>query len=142
MPVVLSFDVTGSEASETARVCSFFERLGWEKLDGNTFRYPRIGMLGVESPPEDWFNHVVPALMLFRAFALAGPHRVKSVTLDVHSSTGYRRASSFGTPPLAVDEIALFEPRRLTSVAHDVAGDGTWFELSEWLDGIKFPQTT
>ena len=142
MPVVLSFDVTGTEASETARVRSFFERLGWEPLDGNTFRYPRIGAPGAESPPEDWFNHVVPALMLFRAFALAAPHRLKAATLDVHTSTGYRRASGFGTPPLNADEIQLYEPQRLSSAARDVASDGAWFDLQEWLDGIKFPQPT
>jgi len=142
MPVVLSFDVTGAEASETARVRSFFERLGWEDLGANTFRYPRIGKPGVESPPEDWFNHVVPALMLFRAFALAAPHRVNSVTLDVNSSTGYRRASSYGTPPLGADEISLFEPHRSASAAYDEAGDGAWFALEEWLGEIRFPKPT
>jgi hypothetical protein len=142
MPVVLSFDVTGTEANETTRVRSFFERLGWEDLGGNTFRYPRLGTEGPGSSPEDWFNHVVPALMLFRAFALAAPHRVNSVTLDVHSSTGYRRASSYGTPPLGADEISLFEPRRLASAGHDFADDGSWSDLEEWLDDIKFPQTT
>ena len=51
---------------ELNRLRGAFERLRWEHLGNTAYRYP---VLGSQEPTEDWFNHVVPALMLLRAFA-------------------------------------------------------------------------
>ncbi len=61
MPVILTLDVENAGPGEHNRIQSAFERLGWEALGGTAYRYPK---LGAEQPTEDWFNHVIPALML------------------------------------------------------------------------------
>src|SRR5438132_8367751 len=99
MPAVITFDIKKATTKERNRVQSFFERLGWENLGGSSYRYPRLGS---DQPTEDWFNHVIPALMLFRAFIVKGDVTLKKFTLDVQSSTGFNPESGYGTPPLPV----------------------------------------
>jgi hypothetical protein len=89
MPVLLTYELEGAETSEHNRLQSFFERLGWENLGGSSYRYPRLGT--TDQPVEDWLNHIVPALMLFRAFVLKSNSKLKQLTLDVQSSSGYNR---------------------------------------------------
>lgn len=92
MPIVLSFDIENAPQNVHARIQSAFERLGWQNLGGSSYRYPRL-----HSDPiaEDWFNHVIPALMVFRLEMLNLPTgtRLRTCTLDAQSSTGY-----FGDP--------------------------------------------
>ena len=66
MPITVTFDVDRPTSQELNRIRGFFERLGWEHLGNNAYRYPK---LHGQHPTEDWFNHVIPALMLLRAFA-------------------------------------------------------------------------
>lgn len=42
MPVLLTYDLEGAEQAEYNRLQSMFERLGWEKLGGSSYRYPRL----------------------------------------------------------------------------------------------------
>ena len=96
MPVVITYDLTNPIDNAHNRIQSFFERLGWENLGGSSYRYPRLGST---QPTEDWFNHVVPALMLFRTFIVNNKASLTKFTLDVQTSTGFNPASGFGTAP-------------------------------------------
>ncbi len=127
MPVILTFDIEGAEPVEHNRIQSFFERLGWESLGGTAYRYPR---LGADQPVEDWFNHVLPALMLFRAFLIRSGRPLSRFTLDVQSSVGLNPDRTFGTPPLGATQVPLYTP------TNPQFGVG---KLQEWLDGIGFP---
>ena len=127
MPVILTFDIEGATPDEHNRVQSLFQRLGWEDLGGSSYRYPRLGS---EQPVEDWFNHVLPALMLFRAYLLKSKKKLSGYTLDVQSSSGFNPDRKFGAPPLPGDEVPLYKP---TQPAFGEAN------LKEWLNEVKFP---
>jgi hypothetical protein len=78
MPITLSFDIKGAPPGERNRLQSMFERLGWENLRGSSYRYPPLD----EHPKaEDWFNRVVPALMLFRQYLLKSRRRLSPSTV-------------------------------------------------------------
>ncbi len=94
MAVIITFDIEGAPPQERNRIQSFFERLGWENLGGSSYRYPRLGT--DDQPVEDWFNHVVPALMLFRTYALKSERKISKFTIDVQSSSGHNPATDFG----------------------------------------------
>src|SRR5690348_16853257 len=98
MPVVLTFDITDAGPNEYNRIQSCFERLGWQSLGGTAYRYPRLGS---KQRVEDWFNHVVPALMLFRAYVRSTSGRLTRFTLDVQSSAGFDEDGKFGDAPAA-----------------------------------------
>ena len=131
MPVVFTFDLTDYGPSDHAQIKSFFERFGWQSLGGTAYRYPRLGT--TDQPVEDWFNHVIPALMLFRAYVLKTGHTLSSHTLDAHSSTGFDPSeanASFGSPPLDSNDMVLYEPLTLQFGRR---------RLRDWLDGIPYP---
>lgn len=127
MPVVLTFDIEGAPPQERNRIQSLFERLGWQNLGGSSYRYPR---LGADQPVEDWFNHVLPALMLFRAYLQKSARPLTKFTLDVQSSTGYQQAHPFGHPPRAGGNVTLYDD------ANAAFGKEN---LIAWLDGVDFP---
>lgn len=140
MPVTFCFELD-AEPYASNQIGSLVERLGWERLDSRTYRYPRMTD-GSGGELEDWFNHVVPALMLFRSFVLTKRLPVKTFTLDVQSSTGYRREASLGSPPLRAEHVRLYEP----SPAHGEHGESEsrssseeWALLADWLRGMEFP---
>lgn len=90
MPITVTFDietVSVKDSNDRARVYAAFERLGWENIGGSAWRYPKLGS---ENPSEDWFNHVVPALMYFRSMVEHASWNVTSFTVDAHSEAGYR----------------------------------------------------
>ena len=102
----MTFDISGPTPLELNRIRSFFERLGWDRLGNTAYRYPRL-----HTPPsaEDWFNHVIPALMLLRAFArhaMTTGRNISKFSIDVQSSTGFDPLTGTGTPPLP-EEAAL-----------------------------------
>lgn len=111
MPVVFTFDIQKSTDGQVEynRIRSAFERLGWEHLGGTAYRYPRLGTEN-KYPVEDWFNHVIPALMLFRTYLLKSEHTLTKYTLDIQSSAGMNNQTDFGTPPVADDEMTLYDP--------------------------------
>ncbi len=131
MPVVVTFDLTDYGPNEHSQIKSFFERFGWQSLGGTAYRYPKLGT--VDQPVEDWFNHVVPALMLFRAYVLKSGHTLRSYTLDAHSSTGFDPSEQnevFGAPPLESNDMVLYEPNTPRFARK---------KLRDWLDGISYP---
>lgn len=128
MPVVLTFDLQGAQPSDHNRIQSLFERFGWENLGGSSYRYPRLGTKN--QPVEDWFNHVVPALMLFRAYTLSEGRQIRRFTVDAQSSSGYNPETEFGSPPLAGEDITFYDPK------NQQFGKSN---LVEWLDKIRWP---
>jgi len=52
--------------------------------------------MGSQHPSEDWFNHVVPALMYFRAIVEHSGMKVTRFALDAHSGAAFKDA----TPPV------------------------------------------
>src|ERR1700730_14657234 len=87
MPVVFTFEVRAAPPQERNRIQSFFERFGWENIGGSSYRYPRLGT--DDQPVEDWLNHVVPALMLFRCYILSSRRQLPKFTIDVQASAGH-----------------------------------------------------
>jgi hypothetical protein len=132
VPITVTFDIAGPTPAELNRIRGFFEWLGWERLGNTAYRYPK---LHGQHPTEDWFNHVVPALMLLRAFArhaAATGRNIDKFSIDVQSSTGYNPLTGVGTPPLPADQITYSQPSR----------SGKKFglqNLRDWIDGITWP---
>jgi hypothetical protein len=131
MPLVFTFDLKDYGPSDHAQIKSFFERFGWQNLGGSAYRYPKLGT--TDQPVEDWFNHVIPALMLFRSYVLNTGHALESYTLDAHSSAGFdpsQANQAFGSPPLKSNDMILYEPITLQFGRK---------KLRDWLDGIAYP---
>lgn len=129
MPVVFTYDLAGAESAEHNRIQSAFERLGWQNLGGSSYRYPKLGTH--DQPVEDWFNHIIPALMLFRCYVVSSDSRnVSKFTLDVQSSSGFNPNESFGTPPQSSSGVKFYEPTNQQFGLRN---------LQNWLDSISFP---
>ncbi len=132
MPVTVTFDIERPTPLELNRLRSAFVRLGWEHLGNTAYRYPK---LHEHDAVEDWFNHVVPALMLLRAFAvslLADGRSLKKFSIDVQSSTGYNPVTRVGTPPLAAGDIDYVQPSP-SQLAFGLQN------LKDWIDGVAWP---
>src|SRR5260370_38319347 len=98
MPITVTFDIRKPTAAELNRLRGLFERLGWEHLGNTAYRYPK---LHGQHPAEDWFNHVIPALMLPRAFARhapAGGPDTPQLSPRVSSRPGLPPVSGGGNP--------------------------------------------
>jgi hypothetical protein len=132
MPITVTFDIQSPEPRELNRIRGFFERLGWEHLGNTAYRYPK---LHGQHPAEDWFNHVIPALMMVRAFARYAARSGRNIckfSIDVQSSTGFNPVTNVGTPPLPADQITYSQPSK----------SGQAFaqrSLEAWIDGIAWP---
>lgn len=132
MPIIVTFDLKRPASADLNRIRGFFERLGWEHLGNTAYRYPK---LHGQHPTEDWFNHVIPALMLLRAFARYAPSTgcsVERFSIDVQSSTGYNPITDVGVLPLSSPEVTFSQPSR----------SGRAFgkqQLADWLDEITWP---
>ena len=130
MAVVLTFDLTTADINDYGRLKAMFERFGWESLGGSAYRYPRLGTH--DRPIDDWLNHVVPALMLFRTYVTSRPDgTLQKFTIDTNSSSGYKRSTGFGSPPLVANEAAPYDPVN--------KGHFGKKNLRDWLDGLDFP---
>ncbi|MGU5547100.1 hypothetical protein ACV1CV_22380, partial [Aeromonas veronii] len=55
------------------------------------------GMVKTANISEDWFNHVIPALMYFRSLVEHAGINVYNFTIDAHSEAGHRGRA---IPPL------------------------------------------
>lgn len=92
MPITVTFDLPQNvDANDRNRIRVAFRRLGWETIGGTAYRYPPLDP-GGGNPlnAEDWFNHVVPALMYMRALIEQRGIQVTNFTIDAFSSTGAR----------------------------------------------------
>lgn len=132
MPITVTFDIAGPAPLELNRIRGAFERLGWEHLGNTAYRYPK---LHGQHPTEDWFNHVIPVLMLLRAFArhvAATGRNIRKFSIDVQSSTGLNPVTNVGHPPLPAGQITYSQPSR--------AGRSFGQQcLQDWIDGISWP---
>lgn len=93
MPVTLTFDIENAsvrDVNDRERIFQAFERLGWENIGGSCWRYPKLSN-AQQHASEDWFNHVIPALMYFRALVEHSGMNVTQFTIDAHSEAGYRQ---------------------------------------------------
>lgn len=134
MPVVLSFDLTGARPSDHNRLQSMFQRLGWEHLGGTAYRYPlMVVQQQNQQPIEDWFNEVIPALMLFRAFIVHGANHgvtLSKFSLESQTSTGYHEVNGFGDLPRPAVQ-GGFHPASQTSFGRN--------NLEAWINGVNWP---
>src|SRR5262249_11670128 len=132
VPIIVTFDVERPTPLELNRIRGGFERLGWERLGNTAYRYPKLHEHDVV---EDWFNHVIPALMLLRAFARYAVESGRNITkfsIDVQSSTGFNPLTGVGTLPLPAPVIPFTSPSRA----------GLQFgrqRLIDWIDEIEWP---
>jgi len=132
VPIIVTFDIHRPTSQELNRIRSFFERLGWEHLGNTAYRYPR---LHGQHPTEDWFNHVIPALMLLRAFARQAAstgRNLRKFSIDVQSSTGFNPVTNVGSPPLPADHIPFYQPSP-SGLAFGLQN------LEAWIDGVAWP---
>lgn len=127
MPVILTFDIAGAPPIERNRIQCAFERFGWENLGGSSYRYPRLGAAQLV---EDWFNHVIPALMLFRVYVVESGRPLSKFSLDAYTSTGANPNGGFGNLPMASGGIAFSPPN------NQQFGLGN---LQNWLDNVGYP---
>ncbi|MGU3577083.1 hypothetical protein ACLBWZ_16330 [Brucellaceae bacterium C25G] len=110
MPITFTFDIEEDsidDKNDRARITACFRRLGWESLGGSAWRYPELGG-GGEHASEDWFNHVIPALMYFRSLVEHSRMRVTQFTLDAHSEAGYRQNTNAGAQIQNGDQITMY----------------------------------
>jgi hypothetical protein len=132
MPITVTFDIERPTSLELSRLRSAFLRLGWEHLGNTAYRYPKLHEYDAV---EDWFNRVIPALMLLRTFAvhlLADGRSLRKFSLDVQSSTGFDPVTGVGTPPLEGHDINYVLP----------PATGRSFGLQnliDWIDGVTWP---
>jgi hypothetical protein len=111
MPITITFDIDQEslhDANDRNRISICFTRLGWEHIGGSAWRYPALGTHNVS---EDWFNHVIPALMYMRSLVEHAGLEVYRFTIDAHSEAGHRgRAEQqIGQPIHSADEIQMYE---------------------------------
>ena len=128
MPIVISFDLEKAAPNDHNHIQSMLERYGWENLGGSSYRYPRLGS---DQPTEDWFNHVIPSLMMLRGYVLKdSAGKLVKFTIDVQTSTGFRQNSKYGTPPRLANQIKFYSPNNKSFGIK---------KLKKWLDSIQFP---
>ena len=113
MPTTLTFDIEDesiADNNDRTRIELAFKRFGWEHIGGSSWRYPALGT--DEHASEDWFNHVVPALMYFRAIVEHSGMNVTKFTLDSHSEAGFRtnQGAEVGQPIQAGADIEMYPP--------------------------------
>ncbi|MEW5883849.1 MAG: hypothetical protein AB1725_06470 [Armatimonadota bacterium] len=126
LPIIVTFDIHGADPADRNRIQSMFEMFGWQNLGGSSYRYPKLA----SSPAtEDWFNHVIPALMLFRTAVLRRNLQVTKFTIDVQTSTGYEQGGK-GTAPLDGQKMTLYESQ---NKQFGLA------KLKQWLKDIPYP---
>jgi len=132
LPVVVTFDLSQPRPRELNRIRGAFERLGWERLGNTVYRYPRLRDMPAT---EDWFNRVIPALMLLRALARHVAQTGRALlrfTIDVQSSTGFNQETNVGRPALPANEIEYTSPSRSGEAMSQQ-------RLENWLDSIAWP---
>ena len=129
MSITFTFDLQHASSVEYNYIQSFFERLGWQRRGGSTYRYPGLDIEQDETI-EDWFNHVIPALMLFRAYVVDSGRNLTRATLDVQSSVELDYLTGTGVPPLPSEEIDFYEPNNAQFAES---------RLTDWLDDVEFP---
>jgi hypothetical protein len=114
MPVTLSYDLGNITPAQRNYVRSMFERFGWTRLGGSVLRYQgrKITNQGLV---EDWLNDVVPAIMLFRSYALS--HAIELTRFTVDATSVARVEPGYGRRPRIGAALALKNPTNRQSSA-------------------------
>ncbi len=117
MPVTISYDLVTQDGNDRSYIRSMLERFHWRRLGGSVFRYD-----GVEDTNgdlhEDWLNHVAPALMFMRSYALNHGVTFRFFTLDAQSVAFIDHSDAglpFGTQPQAGPNVNLIAPTNVQS---------------------------
>lgn len=91
MPISVTYDIDdAADSNDRNRLRVAFQRFGWETIGGTAYRYPPLQTIPAPPSLEDWFNHVVPALMYFRSLVEARGIPVTNFTIDGSVHTGWR----------------------------------------------------
>jgi hypothetical protein len=126
MPIIITFDQEGAGSNDLNRIHSMFLRFGWQNLGSSTYRYPHTDR---EGAPEDWLNHVVPALMLLRSYFTTTGRVLHRFTIDSHTSAVFTRAAHAECAPRNAQNI-LCESHK------QEFGEK---KLLQWLSNVVFP---
>lgn len=110
MPVTITFDISDASIADNndrTRINTCFTRLGWENIGGSAWRYPALGTVNTS---EDWFNHVIPALMYLRSIKEHAGLDIYNFTIDAHSEAGHRGRTvpPLGEPIQNADDITMY----------------------------------
>lgn len=84
MPITISYDLVTTDNNHRSYIRSMLERFHWRRLGGSVFRYDGVEDVNGELQ-EDWLNHVAPALMFMRSYALNHNVTLRFFTLDAQS---------------------------------------------------------
>jgi hypothetical protein len=130
MPITVTFDLNSAttDGNDRTRIRLAFHRFGWETIGGTAYRYPPLNAAAAAQPPEDWFNHVVPALMYMRTLIESRAIQIDNFTIDASSSTGWRHGVGPGIAdtqtmslvPVTGSDDAILSDSRLRTWLHDV----------------------
>ena len=124
---MVSYNFQGAAAIHNNRMQSMFERFGWQQIGGSCYRYPHLTNVPAV---EDWLNHVIPALMLFRTYVAGHDLQLSKLTIDAHSSTGIDAEQAIGIQPMTGPAIPLSPP------TNNQFGEQN---LREWVDTVPVP---
>ncbi len=111
MPITFTYDIEAAEdrSDDRARINLSFRRFGWESLGGSSWRFPKLARQALST--EDWMNHVIPALMVFKAIVISQKLNVQSYSLDGSVHSGVRTDNDIiGSKIAASHEVELFDP--------------------------------
>lgn len=114
MPVTISYDLESSTITNNDRnyLRSALERFHWRRLGGSVFRYDGIDD-GAGGRYEDWFNHVVPALMFVRSFIQKKDIKITAFTVDAFSVARIDHtepSATYGERPQTGSALSLGQP--------------------------------
>lgn len=112
MPITISYDLQADDNNERTYIRSMLERFHWRRLGGSVFRYDGVDDANGDLQ-EDWLNHVVPALMFLRSYALRHHINLKFFTLDAHSVAHVDHSDAellFGQQPQTGANLQLGQP--------------------------------
>jgi hypothetical protein len=139
VPIVLTYDAESAsiDPNDRTRLSLVFRRLGWEHIGGSAFRYPALD--SGPHPSEDWFNHVIPALMFFRALIEKRDVTLKRFTIEAHSSAG---SGASGAELCEAGSIPYYDPtaddtKTGTTVAESTAKLLSEATLRAWISAVS-----
>jgi hypothetical protein len=132
MPIIVTFDLDGDSTTVRNRIQSMFHQLGWQQLGGTSYRYPPLENEARSVTEEDWFNHVIPALALLRAFHFASGTPISRFSVDCQSSTGWNSTTGVGHAPVS-DGSRMISPVSATEKKFGTKN------LRDWIHEHHFP---
>lgn len=124
MPVTITYDLETTDTNHRTYIRSMLERFHWRRLGGSVFRYEGVQQ-GGGAAAEDWLNHVVPALMFMRSYALHHHVTFRFFTIDAQSIAHLDHSDSnllLGNQPQDGNQIQLATPTNQQSAVATIQG--------------------